>query len=59
MENSEANLKGSLSENGKMFNPLGIEDARETYLALLSTCTPEEQERYKRMFKQAYGEDLV
>ena len=59
MDESGDTPKGPLSENGEMFEPLGIEDARETYLALLSTCTPKEQERYKRMFKQAYGEDLV
>lgn len=50
--------KGSLSENGEMFTPLDVDEARETYLTLIKSCSPKEQERYRRMFRKAYGEDL-
>lgn len=49
---------GSLSENGKMFTPQSVRDARETYLFLIESCSEEEKERYRRMFRKAYGEDL-
>ena len=41
-----------------MFKRCSVEEARASYLALISTLTPEQAEVQKAKFKEAYGEDL-
>lgn len=41
-----------------MFRKCSVEEARASYLALISISSPEQAEVYKAKFKKSYGEDL-
>ncbi len=51
--------KGSLTEEGPMFKPVSIEEARESYQQSVDEATSEKAKQILRdLFKRGYGEDL-